>query len=220
MIEWLNYENEDLLWSTSQMAALYLEVSALFINGDDESVHVSDEFIPLCLPQAFSAFLQQLHQHLLNTHRRRNANSAPLQRQLLWADMAIEIIKTFRVGEGLICFLLSAHADQIIKKPTHTLSWCQLAFKHVNRMWKPSPYACNRRKDVTFEMILLMNQVAEEHGAYQKVRKSDSYTSLLSPSLLVSPSKTWTKPWFKVSTISPGISNWYWEQWWVIFYII
>lgn len=71
IIELVNDENEALLCSTSQMAALYLEVSALFINGDDESVHVSNELIPLCLPQAFTAFLQQLHQHLLNTHRRR-----------------------------------------------------------------------------------------------------------------------------------------------------
>lgn len=49
----------------------YLEVSALFIDGDDEPVDVSDELVPLRLPQAVAALLQQLHQHLLNKHSRR-----------------------------------------------------------------------------------------------------------------------------------------------------
>lgn len=107
----LNFENFFCL--TSQTASLYLKVSALFINGDDEPVYIGNELIPLCLPQAFSALLQQLHQHLLKTHRKKNANSAPLQRQLIGGDRDHKDKRTFRVRLGISCFLLPAHADQL-----------------------------------------------------------------------------------------------------------
>lgn len=47
----------------------YLKVPALLVDGDDEPVDVSDELIPLRLPEAVRALLQQLHQHLLNTDK-------------------------------------------------------------------------------------------------------------------------------------------------------
>lgn len=58
----------------SASGACYLEVSALFVDGNDEPVDVSDELVTLRLPEAVSALLQQLHQHLLNKHRHRRGN--------------------------------------------------------------------------------------------------------------------------------------------------
>lgn len=46
----------------------HLKVSALFVDGNDEPVDIGDELVALRLPQAIGALLQQLHQHLLNTH--------------------------------------------------------------------------------------------------------------------------------------------------------
>lgn len=48
--------------------SLYLKVSALLVDGNDEPVDVGDELVTLRLPEAVAALLQQLHQHLLNTH--------------------------------------------------------------------------------------------------------------------------------------------------------
>lgn len=53
---------------TCAQCAAHLKVSALFINGNDEPIDISNELITLCLPEAISTLLQKLHQHLLNTN--------------------------------------------------------------------------------------------------------------------------------------------------------
>lgn len=61
-------------------SADYLKVSALFIDGNDEPVDVSNKLIALRLPEAIRTLLQQLHQHLLNTWTQRN----PCKRQYVF----------------------------------------------------------------------------------------------------------------------------------------
>lgn len=57
---------------------VYLKVSALLVDGNDEPVDIGDELVTLRLPEAIGTLLQQLHQHLLNSHTDEHLHSTLL----------------------------------------------------------------------------------------------------------------------------------------------